>query len=207
MNALGSADRREYVGSMTAVETPKRVWTEAELQALPEDGFNHEVVNGELVMSPKNNWFHGRICARLSAALFHFSQMHKLGAVLDSSTGFWMFNRNCRAPDISFVPKARLKALGFRPNEKQFFPGAPDLAVEILSPNNTRAEIDERLKDFFGSGTQIAWVINPDTESVEICRGLTQRKLIGSGGFLEGEVLLPGFRYPIADLFKEWDWE
>lgn len=207
MNALGSADRRGYVASMTAVETPKKVWTEAELQGLPEDGFHHEVVNGELVMSPKNNWSHGYICTRLSTALSNFSKMHRLGVVLDSSTGFWMFNRNCRAPDVSFVPKSRLTTLGFKPRENRFFPGAPDLAVEILSPNNTRAEIDERLKDFFGSGTQIAWVINPDTESVEICRGLTQRKLVGSGGFLEVEDLLPGFRYPIADLFKEWDWE
>ncbi len=90
-----------------------------------------------------------------------------------------MFNHNCRAPDISFVPKSRLIALGFKPNEKQFFPGAPDLAVEILSPNNTRAEIDERLRDFFSSGTQLAWIINLETESVEICRSLTQRKLIG----------------------------
>ena len=46
---------------------------------------------------------------------------------------------------------------------------------------------------------------NPETESVEICHSLTQRNLIGSGGFLEGEDLLPGFKYPIADLFKEWD--
>ena len=175
--------------------------------ALPEDGFIHEVVNGELVMSPKNNWFHGSICARLSAALFNFSQKHKLGRVLDSSTGFWMFNRNCRAPDISFVSKARMTSLGFQPKEKRFFPGAPDLAVEILSPNNTRAEIDERLRDFFASGTKLAWVIDPETESVEICHSLTQRKLVGSGGLLEGEDLLPGFRYPIADLFKEWDWE
>src|SRR6058998_812787 len=125
-----------------AVETAKKVWTEAELMALPEDGFIHEVVNGELVMSPKNNWYHGGICTRLSAALVHFNQTHKLGKVLDSSTGFWMFNRNCRAPDVSFVPKGRLAALGFKPNETRFFPGAPDLAVEVLSDNNTRAEID-----------------------------------------------------------------
>ena len=190
-----------------AVEAPKKVWTEAELQALPEDGYNHEVVNGELVMSPKNTWYHGLICVRLSAALVHFSSEHRLGAVLDSSTGFWMHNRNCRAPDISFVPKSRLTALGFKPKEERFFPGAPDLAVEILSPNNTRAEIDARLRDFFSSGTQLAWIINPETESVEICRSLTQRKLLGSGAFLEGEDLLPGFRYPLADLFKEWDWE
>lgn len=130
------------------VKSPRRIWTEAELQALPEEGFIHEVVNGELVMSPRNNWYHGRICTRLVVAIGSFVTQHRLGAVLDSSTGFWMFNRNCRAPDVSFVPRARLAALGFKPNEKRFFPGAPDLAVEVLSENNTRAEIAERLKEW-----------------------------------------------------------
>ena len=67
--------------------------------------------------------------------------------------------------------------------------------------------MDERLGDFFASGTQVAWIINPESESVEICYSLTQRKLLGSGAFLEGEHLLPGFQYAIADLFKEWDWD
>jgi Uma2 family endonuclease len=193
------------MGDITA--PPRRIWSEAELQALPEDGFNHEVVNGEFVMSPKNNWFHGRICTRLLIAIGNFVTAHRLGAVLDSSTGFWMFNRNCRAPDVSFVPKSRLTALGFRPNETRFFPGAPDLAVEVLSENNTRAEMDERLKDFFGGGTQIAWVIDPDQRRSEVCHSLNRRQLIGPGGYLEGENLLPGFKYFVADLFKEWDWE
>ena len=191
----------------TTVEQAGKIWTEAELQALPEDGYLHEVVDGELVMSPKNNWFHGRICIRLSFALEAFNRMHRLGAVLDSSTGFWMFNRNCRAPDVSFVPKARLASLGFKPNERRFFPGAPDLAVEVLSENNTRTEIDARLKDFFGSGTQIAWVIDPELQRVEVCHSPLQRQLVGMGGHLDGEHLLPGFQYPIADLFKEWDWD
>lgn len=189
------------------IEAPKKVWTEAELQSLPHDESSYELVNGELVMSPKNNWYHGRICSRLLTALANFVRQNRLGAVLDSSTGFWMSNRNCRAPDISFVPKGRLVALGFKPNEKRFFPGAPDLAVEILSPNNTRAEIGERLKDFFSSGARLVWIINPETESVEVCHSFTQRELLAPGTFLEGEDVLPGFRYCIGDLFKEWDWD
>ena len=190
-----------------ATGTPKKVWSEAELQAIAEDGYIHEVVDGQLVMSPKNNWYHGRICSRLLIALGEFVVKNKLGALLDSSTGFWMHNHNCRAPDISFVRKGRLVELGFKPRDKRFFPAGPDLAVEILSPNNTRQEIDARLRDFFGSGTQLAWIIDPETESVEICRSLAQRKLLGSGGMLEGEELLPGFQYPIASLFKDWEWE
>ena len=81
------------------------------------------------------------------------------------------------------------------------------MAVEVLSPNNTRAEIDDRLRDFFASGTRIAWIIDPDAERVEICYSPVQRKLLGPGADLDGEHLLPGFCYPIADLFKGWDWE
>lgn len=83
----------------------KKVWDEAALAALPEDGYLHEVVNGALVMSPKNNFEHGQICVRLLTALHSFVTEHKLGVVLDSSTGFWMKNENCRAPDISFISK------------------------------------------------------------------------------------------------------
>src|SRR5438094_9259789 len=152
-------------------------------------------------MSPKNDFFHGDICSELLTAMRTFVQAKRSGAVLDSSTGFWMKNRNCRAPDISFVSRERLIALGFKRSTRAFFPGAPDLAVEILSPNNTRAEIDERLKDFFASGAQIAWVMNPDAECVEVCQAADERKLLGVGADLEGGHLLPGFRYPIADLF------
>jgi len=192
---------------ISVADAAKTVWTEAELQALPGDGYIHEVVDGELVMSPKNDSFHGQICSRLLAAIVNFNRAHQLGAVWDSSTGFWMRNRNCRAPDISFITKTRLEDLGFKPSRREFFPGAPDLAVEILSPNNTRAEIDERLKDFFASGTQIAWIINPELRCAEICHAPTKRQLLGSGAFLDGQHLLPGFHYPIADLFKEWDWD
>ena len=66
-------------------EAAKKVWTEAELEALPEDGYIHEVVNGELVMSPKNNFQHGNICARLFLALGNFAHEHRLGVVVDSS--------------------------------------------------------------------------------------------------------------------------
>ena len=188
-------------------ESTKKIWTEVELQSLPEDGYLHEVVNGELVMSPKNDFFHGRICTRLSFALEASNRAHTLGVILDSSTGFWMHNRNCRAPDISFISKERLVREGFKPSTRRFFPGAPDLAVEILSLNNTRAEIDERLRDFFSSGARVAWIINPDAECVEVCHAPDKRRLLGTGADLEGEQLLPGFRYPIADLFKDWDWE
>jgi len=190
-----------------AVASEKKLWTEAELQALPADGYIYELVNGELVMSPKNNFQHENLCGRLFLELANFNRAHRLGVVLGSNLGCWMNNQNCRAPDISFIPKARLQKLGFRPSTRKFLPGAPDLAVEVISPSNTRAEIDERLRDFFASGTQLAWVIHPEDQFVEVCRSFTERRILGVGAELEGENLLPGFRYAIKDLFQDWDWE
>jgi Uma2 family endonuclease len=191
---------------MIATGAPrKKEWTESELEALPEDGYIHEVVNGELVMSPKNNYQHGDICAQLLIALGTYASTHRLGAVWDSSTGFWMRNRNCRAPDISFISKGRLR--GFKRSSTQFFPGAPDLAVEVLAPSNTPAEIDNRLKDFFASGTQLAWIIHPKEQFVEVCHSPIQRKIFGPAAVLDGEQLLPGFQFPIGELFKEWEWD
>ena|SRR5438105_15913062 len=66
----------------TAVEQARRVWTESDLQALPDDGYVHELVNGELVMSPKNNYQQGDICSQLLIALGTHAKAHKLGAVL-----------------------------------------------------------------------------------------------------------------------------
>ena len=185
--------------------TERKKWTEAELQALPDDGYKHEVVNGELVMSPKNNFEHGHLGMRLGSALLVHVEREKLGAVVDSSTGFWMQNENCRAPDVSFVSKVRLR--GFKSAPRSFLNAAPDLAVEILSPHNTRAEIQERLKDYFSSGTKLVWIIDPETKSAEICYSLEKRRLISPNGELNGEEVVPGFRYKLPDLFPEWNWD
>lgn len=188
----------------TATHPAPKVWTEAEIQALPDDGYNHEIVDGELVMSPKNNWQHGDICMRLSSAMHAHVRDHRLGAVFDSSTGFWMVNRNCRAPDVSFVVRERLRGLNRR--APAFIQGAPDLAVEVLSPDLTRRELDARLRDFFASGTRLAWVIDPAREFVEVCHSPARRRLVPANGTLDGEDVLPGFTFAIAELFREWDW-
>ncbi|MGZ8919920.1 MAG: Uma2 family endonuclease [Limisphaerales bacterium] len=182
----------------------KKEWTEEELQALPDNGFDYELVDGELVVSPKNDFQHGDICGELLMRL-RFHALNQLGLVCDSSTGFWMSNRNCRAPDISFVAKARLSGLKKAPTE--FFKGATDLAVEVLSPNNSRPEMEERLRDFFDSGTRLVWIIDPETESAEICYSLIDRRWLSPSGELNGEDLLPGFRCKLAEPFAGWSWE
>jgi Uma2 family endonuclease len=123
----------------------------------------------------------------------------------DSSTGFWLKNCNGRAPDVSFISKERLA--GKKRPDKSFFQGAPDLAAELLAPHNTRAEITARLKDFFASGTRLAWIIDPNAKCAEICRSPDDRRLVGPAGVLEGEDVVPRLHLEIEELFKEWEWE
>jgi Uma2 family endonuclease len=188
---------------MIAVEqqSAKKRWTDEDILNLPHDEYSYEVVDGELVMSPKNNPQHGIICVRISARLWHHVDARGLGEVFDSNTGYWMVNRNLRAPDVSFMTKARLP----RQTPKAFFEGAPDLVVEVLSPTNTRRELDRRLRDFFESGTRLAWIIDPEEKYAEVCRSSTERKIVGPGGTLEGEDVVPGFKLALADLFRGWE--
>ena len=186
---------------MLAVGQPARkVWTEEEISRLPDNGYNVEVVDGELHMSPKNNPLHGRVCSRLLMYMSLHAMQNRLGEVWDSNTGFWMANGNLRAPDVSFESAPRLIDSPLT----SFFKGAPDLAEEVLSPSNSRREIEERLHDFFASGTKLAWVIDPDQGSAEIIKSLSDRRIIGSKGVLEGEDVLKGFKVTLGDLFVSW---
>jgi Uma2 family endonuclease len=187
--------------SKPALPDVRKIWTEEEISNLPDNGYNYEIVDGELVMSPKNNPEHSDICAEISMRMRLFAKEQKLGRVWESNVGFWMTNRNLRAPDVSFVSAARLNTV--RPL-RSFFQGAPDLAVEVLSPSNTRFEIDQRLRDFFESGTRLAWVIDPISESAEVCHSAIDRQMVGPGAILDGEDVLPGFQLPLAELFENW---
>ena len=140
----------------TAVE---KVWTEADLIALPDDGHKYELVNGSLVVG-NAGMEHGNIGTFLGGALELHVRSKKLGATCDSSTGFRMESGNVRSPDVSFVSGARLQ--GLRRLPQGFFQAAPDLAVEILSLSNTVEEIHTKIVEYFENGAQLIWVINPE---------------------------------------------
>ena len=102
------------------------------------------------------------------------------------------------------MAKARLLQLGFRSDTLTFFPGAPDLAIEVMSPGSMPREMDERLAGFFASGSQVVWIIHPTAQFVEVCHSRTDRRMVAAGGVIEGEHVLPGFRLPVSDIFKNW---
>jgi Uma2 family endonuclease len=187
----------------TVMKTPEtKVWTDAEFMALPDDGNRYELVKGELINMGNSGALHGYIAIILSAALFALVTSRKLGVLLDSSTAFTMKNGNKRSPDIAFFAKERLQGLEELP--MGFLEGAPDLVVEILSPGNTVAEIEDKIVEYFANGTRLLWVISPGQHYVLVYRsGYEPQRLLTSGDFLEGEEVVPGFTFPVADLFQK----
>jgi Uma2 family endonuclease len=187
----------------TVMKTPEtKVWTDIEFMALPDDGNRYELVKGELVNLGNSGALHGYIAILLSAALFALVTSRKLGVLLDSSTAFTMKNGNKRSPDIAFFAKERLQGLEELPTG--FLEGGPDLVVEILSPGNTVAEIEDKIAEYFANGTRLLWVISPGQHYVLVYRsGYEPQRLLTSADFLEGEDVVPGFTFPVADLFQK----
>ena len=187
----------------TVIKNPEtKVWTDAEFMALPDDGNRYELVKGELINLGNSGALHGYIAIILSAALFGLVTSRKLGVLLDSSTAFTMKNGNKRSPDIAFFAKERLQGLEELPTG--FLEGAPDLVIEILSPGNTVAEIEDKIAEYFANGTRLLWVISPRQHYVLVYRsGYEPQRLLTSGDFLEGEDVVPGFTFPVADLFQK----
>ena len=188
----------------TQLETPaeEKVWTDAEFMALNRDGHRYEIVNGELIDMGNSGAKHGYIAIILSATLFNCVSTRKLGAMFDSSTAFKMKSGNKRSPDVSFMAKERLQGLDDIPDG--FLEGAPDLAVEILSPSNTVAEIHDKLVEYFENGARLVWVINPKEKYVLVYRSSQEPdRLLKSVNSLDGEEIVPGFTLAIAELFQK----
>ena len=178
----------------------KKTWTEKELLSLPENGYKHELVNGELVMVPAG-MEHENIVIKLSAALERFVSERKLGAVFGSSAGYRMKSGNLRSPDVSFISKKRLQ--GFKRPPKGFFKGSPDLAVEILSPSDTMENLHERIVEYFENDTKLVWVINPEEQVILVYHSPRPDKLLAGSDILNGEDIFTGFTLPVSELFVE----
>jgi Uma2 family endonuclease len=143
----------------------KRIWTDQELEALPKNGYKYELLDGELISSP-GFANHGLIGARLGALLLKFVDRHKLGDVYDSSTGFRLASDTLLSPDGSFVSKARLKKILIAPDKFLF--GAPDLAIEVLSPGDRMQQVHRKLDRYLDHGKRLVWWVDWTQEQVHI---------------------------------------
>ncbi len=184
------------------IASERKIWTDEEFMALPEDG-RYELVNGELVNMGNSGMEHGYIASNLIFFLSAVVRSQKLGVICDSSTAFTMKTGNKRSPDVSFIAAGRLQGVKRLP--KGYFQGSPDLAVEILFPSNTVEEIHDKIVEFFENGTRLAWVTHPDEQYVLVYHSPSPDRLLRLEDSLDGEEVVPGFSLAVAELFAELD--
>ncbi|HUT90558.1 MAG TPA: Uma2 family endonuclease [Thermoguttaceae bacterium] len=174
--------------------------TSDELLHLSDNGFRYELVAGELKKKPLQGWRNGMICGHLLAILGQHARSHELGQVLGARCGFLLASvpDTLRVTDVAFVAKDRWPP---QDPDAVFYPGAPDLAVEVVSPGDTTGEVDEKVRAWLDAGAEMVWVVNPMWRSVTVYRSATDIKTLTENDELDGEDVVPGFRCRVADVF------
>ena len=182
--------------------------TAEQLMYLPEDGWHYELVEGRLLREPPPGWEHGTTPGGLYAAMHGFVMARGLGRVALPETGFNLTKPGDKgetvlAPDIAFVRTEHLPVPG-TPDYKGYPHVAPDLVVETASPSQYRPGMARKARRWLGARARLVWVIWPSMRRVDVWRpGATAPTVtLRERDVLDGEDVLPGFTYPIAELFK-----
>jgi Uma2 family endonuclease len=175
--------------------------TAEQLLRMPDDGFRYELVAGELKKMSPSGWRHSSIAGQLHTWLGQHVEKHDLGRVFGAEPGFVLARDpdTVRAPDIAFIRREHLPAA---PPEDAFWPGAPDLAVEVVSPGDTVREVDEKVMAWLSAGAAMVWVVNPKWRSVTAYRSATDIKVFTEKDELDGQDVVPGFRCRVSDIFR-----
>ncbi len=177
----------------------QNITTAEELLSAASDLGPCELVRGELIMMSPGMGRHGAVGARVLGELIAFVRANRLGEVFDSSTGY-VLSRNpdtVREPDVSFLTTERLKDQDL----DAFLEGAPDLAVEVLSPSNTAAEMHSKMEEYFDAGCPVMWVVDPLRRSVVIYRPGASPTILAENDTLTEAELLPGFSLVVREIF------
>ncbi len=136
---------------------------------------------------------------RLARRLANLVEQHELGAVFGAETGFVLARDpdTVLAPDVAFVRTDRLPAVAV----PGFFPGPPDLAVEVLSPSDSAAEAARKARSWVAHGTRLVWIVDPVARSVAVHRPRADVRVLGVDDMLTGGQVVRGFRVTVSDLF------
>ena len=157
-----------------------------------------ELLRGELIKLPYNGALHGITVAVFTQRLGNYAAEHSLGMTFSGATGFLLSSDpdTVRAPDVAIVTNAHLPD----PFPPGFFPGPPDLAVEVLSPGDRASEVNAKTRDWLAAGCQEVWNVDPQTQTIAVHRAEGSILLLESSDILESPKLLPGFRLAIKEL-------
>lgn len=182
------------------MSTTTRLMTADELFVMPHGNFRYELVKGELRKMPPSGSEHGAVIVNLTVPLGYHVKANDLGGCFGAETGFIIETDpdTVRAPDIAFVRRERIPESGIT---KKFWPGAPDLAVEVLSPDDRLKEVEEKVGNWLEAGALMVWAVNPKRRTVTVYRSLKDVGILTETDELDGQDVVPGFRCKVSEIF------
>ncbi|MFL5542928.1 MAG: Uma2 family endonuclease [Longimicrobiaceae bacterium] len=184
---------------MAHAATETRVVTADELLMMPDRGVRRELVRGEVREMPPPGEEHAEIATELARILGNHVRQHGLGRVY-GELGFRIASDpdTVLAPDISFV---RAERIAGGPRNRGYRPGAPDLAVEILSPNDSAEELEEKVLAWLLAGCRMVVVVKPRIRSATVYRSFKDVTVLSQDDSLDGGDVVPGWTLPLRELF------
>ena len=173
--------------------------TASEFALLPDDSCRHELEAGWVISEPFPSLRHDEVRKKLEQILDTVVARQRLGAVF-GHVGFVLARDpdTVRGPDLSFVTRARLAGV----EQSHFFEGAPDLAVEILSPSNRPHQMQAKVEDYLAAGCRLVWVVDPLRRTVTTYRALLAPQVFLVDDELDGGDVLPGLRIEVGSIFE-----
>ena len=184
----------------TTQHTKPRPITAEELLKLHSEGVRGELIRGVLCETMPPGIDHATIVANLTGMLWAFLKRRRIGRLLSGDPGIWVERRpdTVRAPDIAFYLPERMALDVSIPGYAEI---VPDLAIEVVSPNDTVTEVNDKAKMWVDSGVKLVWVVWPRWHTVEIFRPGENVVELSGDAILEGQDILPGFSTPITEIF------
>jgi Uma2 family endonuclease len=177
----------------------EKTYTPEDLLSMP-DGKNYELVDGHLVertMSPLSSWVGGELFYHLRT----FLRENPKGWAWPADLGYECYPgrpNKVRKSDVSFI---RVERMPDGPSSEGYAHIPPDLAVEVVSPNDLWHELQAKVDEYLEAGVQLVWVIDPEGRTAFVYRRDGTVSRLHAGDELSGEDIIPGFRCPLASIF------
>lgn len=185
---------------MAEPPTSASVVTAEELLYLKLPDKQTELVRGQLTIREPPGYQHGVVALRIARLIANHAHDHDLGVVVAAETGFKLFSEpdTVRAADAAFISRDRSPD----PPPTGYLALAPDLAVEVVSPNDRAGEVQGKVSDWLTAGSRLVWVIDPVRRRAVVYRADGSVAFLSEHNVLEGEDVLPGFGCSLTDLWK-----
>jgi Uma2 family endonuclease len=176
-----------------------RLVTAEELEKFPRDDRRYELVHGRVVPMSPVGFLHSVVVPRICSLLDRHVRPRNLGVVVTELGCKLTSNPDTvRAPDVAFIRRERIPSNPPR----GFWKGAPDLAIEVLSPDDRAAEVQEKVEEYLAHGVSLVVVVDPDLKTAVTFRASGGQATLKENDSLDLDDVMPGFRCAVREIFE-----